>query len=254
MNMDMDTAAAAGTCTNLGTFTTGGNSIASSTSLMSVYSVDILYTAATAASTNLGRPQELRDRFTKMRVLDLAVQNNTDLLDKKAHLFFKQCKRDELQNESMDTEFQSLRGEYLKCQPATPGAGKRRETICTLPAQEERTNLNHSLPVVATATSPSQPRKPRRLIMSAAEPPQSHPAGGRGRECCRNCATATYNLQQRGGGVCASSAIATAASQALLATQQMQQERRTSTLRASYEAIHETTGTTAEFWLRAGQS
>ncbi|KAH8356587.1 hypothetical protein KR200_007981 [Drosophila serrata] len=33
----------------------------------------------------------------------------------------------------------------------------------------------------------------------------------------------------------------------------MQQGRRTSTLKASYEAIHETAGTTAEFWLRAGQ-
>ncbi|KAH8245484.1 hypothetical protein KR032_010881 [Drosophila birchii] len=59
-------------------------------------------------------PQELRDRFTEMRELDLAVQNNMDSLDKKAHLFFKQCKRDELQHESMDTEFHSLRGEYFK--------------------------------------------------------------------------------------------------------------------------------------------
>ncbi|EDX16678.1 GD24472 [Drosophila simulans] len=59
-------------------------------------------------------PQELRDRFTEMRELDLAVQNNMDSLDKKAHMFFKQCKRDELQHESMDTEFHSLRGEYFK--------------------------------------------------------------------------------------------------------------------------------------------
>ncbi|XP_020805596.1 inhibitor of growth protein 3-like [Drosophila serrata] len=59
-------------------------------------------------------PKELRDRFTKMRVLDLALQNNMDSLDKKAHLFFKQCKRDELQIESIDTEFHSLRGEYFK--------------------------------------------------------------------------------------------------------------------------------------------
>ncbi|KAH8284357.1 hypothetical protein KR018_004913 [Drosophila ironensis] len=59
-------------------------------------------------------PQELRDRFTEMRELDLAVQNNMDSLDKKAHMFFKQCKRDELQHECMDTEFHSLRGEYFK--------------------------------------------------------------------------------------------------------------------------------------------
>ncbi|XP_034490202.1 inhibitor of growth protein 3 [Drosophila innubila] len=59
-------------------------------------------------------PQELRDRFTEMRELDLAVQNNMDSLDKKSRLFFQQCKRGELQHESMDTEFHSLRGEYFK--------------------------------------------------------------------------------------------------------------------------------------------
>ncbi|KAH8395185.1 hypothetical protein KR222_006721, partial [Zaprionus bogoriensis] len=59
-------------------------------------------------------PQELRDRFTEMRELDLAVQNNMDSLDKKSRLFFQQCKRGELQHESMDSEFHSLRGEYFK--------------------------------------------------------------------------------------------------------------------------------------------
>ncbi|ALC48643.1 Ing3 [Drosophila busckii] len=59
-------------------------------------------------------PQELRDRFTEMRELDLAVQNNMDSLDKKSRLFFQQCKRGELQHESMDTEFHCLRREYYK--------------------------------------------------------------------------------------------------------------------------------------------
>lgn len=43
-----------------------------------------------------------------------------------------------------------------------------------------------------------------------------------------------YNLQHIGAG----NAIAVAASQAIVATQQMQQGRRTSSLKASYEAIH----------------
>lgn len=40
--------------------------------------------------------------------------DNMDSLDKKSRLFFQQCKRGELQHESMDTEFHSLRGEYFK--------------------------------------------------------------------------------------------------------------------------------------------
>ncbi|EDW07044.2 uncharacterized protein Dmoj_GI15078 [Drosophila mojavensis] len=59
-------------------------------------------------------PQELRDRFTEMRELDLAVQNDMDSLDKKSRMFFQQCKRGELQYDSIYTEFHSLRGNYFK--------------------------------------------------------------------------------------------------------------------------------------------
>lgn len=48
----------------------------------------------------------------------------------------------------------------------------------------------------------------------------------------------SYSLQHIGAG----NAIAAAASQAIAATQQMQQGRRTASLKASYEAIHGTTG------------
>ncbi|XP_017042037.1 inhibitor of growth protein 3 [Drosophila ficusphila] len=420
-------------------------------------------------------PQELRDRFTEMRELDLAVQNNIDSLDKKAHMFFKQCKRDELQHESMDTEFQSLRGEYFKvmedadekvaiatqihelverylrrldselfkfkCEleadnngiteilerrsleldgnstaatalllsmnqkenryygassgnslvnsstghasaaggtagsssialvSGATGSGstlstistaqlsssqrhrkleKRRETICTVPVQEKRANLNHSLPVGGTgsatavvpaassatvsggaaaapagltnvASAQSQASNhigsiaPTHLTLSVAVGVNVGVAGGSGggnlpgsslaagagslvRQLPANLAhsvlasaggqataaaaggsatpvvaaasghghahsghatgggaTVTYNLQQLGGGAAASSAIAAAASQAIVATQQMQQGRRTASLKASYEAIHGTAGTTAEFWSQAGQ-
>ncbi|XP_017015613.2 inhibitor of growth protein 3 [Drosophila takahashii] len=412
-------------------------------------------------------PQELRDRFTEMRELDLAVQNNMDSLDKKAHLFFKQCKRDELQHESMDTEFHSLRGEYFKvmedadekvaiatqihelverylrrldselfkfkCEleadnngiteilerrsleldgnstaatalllsmnqkenryyggnssanslvnssstghsssaatgpssaaislvsgaavgvaslSSISGSGqlsssqrhrkleKRRETICTVPVQEKRANLNHSLPVVnsgaaagsvsssSSAGGPVGAAVAGHVASAQAQASASHigsiaathlslpvaVAGGSGslvggsltsaagslvRQLPTNLAhsvlsssggggtaggatptagnatpvvttghahssggagggaTVTYNLQQLGGGAAASSAIAAAASQAIVATQQMQQGRRTASLKASYEAIHGTAGTTAEFWSQAGQS
>uniref|UniRef100_A0A034W1E9 Inhibitor of growth protein n=1 Tax=Bactrocera dorsalis TaxID=27457 RepID=A0A034W1E9_BACDO len=59
-------------------------------------------------------PQELRDRFTEMRELDLTVQNSMDSLEKKNRTFFQQCKRGELQNEPADSEFQNLRKEYYK--------------------------------------------------------------------------------------------------------------------------------------------
>ncbi|KAI9590122.1 inhibitor of growth protein 3 isoform X1 [Glossina fuscipes] len=59
-------------------------------------------------------PQELRDRFTEMRELDLTVQNSIDSLEKKTRTFFMQCKRGELQDEAAESEFQNLRREYYK--------------------------------------------------------------------------------------------------------------------------------------------
>ncbi|KAM7349619.1 inhibitor of growth family, member 3 isoform 2-T2 [Cochliomyia hominivorax] len=59
-------------------------------------------------------PQELRDRFTEMRELDLSVQNSMDSLEKKTRTFFMQCKRGDLQDEVADVEFQNLRKEYYK--------------------------------------------------------------------------------------------------------------------------------------------
>lgn len=59
-------------------------------------------------------PQELRDRFTEMRELDLTVQNSMDSLEKKTRTFFLQCKRGELQSTAAEIEFQNLRKEYYK--------------------------------------------------------------------------------------------------------------------------------------------
>lgn len=81
-------------------------------------------------------PQELRDRFTEMRELDLSVQSkfffefnlqysrkilikfvfidSMDSLEKKTRTFFMQCKRGDLQDEAADLEYQNLRKEYYK--------------------------------------------------------------------------------------------------------------------------------------------
>ncbi|KAF5301014.1 hypothetical protein FQR65_LT08997 [Abscondita terminalis] len=60
-------------------------------------------------------PQELRDRFSEMREMDLSVQNTLEELDKRVRLFFSDCKR--YPNElppSLDIEFQEIRKEYYK--------------------------------------------------------------------------------------------------------------------------------------------
>uniref|UniRef100_A0A336MQ31 Inhibitor of growth protein n=1 Tax=Culicoides sonorensis TaxID=179676 RepID=A0A336MQ31_CULSO len=57
-------------------------------------------------------PQELRERFTEMREIDLSVQNNIDSLEKRVRVFFSQCRRNEIQGTSADAEFGSLKKEY----------------------------------------------------------------------------------------------------------------------------------------------
>lgn len=59
-------------------------------------------------------PQELRDRFTEMREMDLSVQNNMDSLDKRARTLFQQCRRGELGGNQADSEFYSIRKDYYR--------------------------------------------------------------------------------------------------------------------------------------------
>ncbi len=41
-------------------------------------------------------PQEIRERLTEMRELDLQIQNETDKLDGKIDVFFQQCKKQKI--------------------------------------------------------------------------------------------------------------------------------------------------------------
>ncbi|XP_055551609.1 inhibitor of growth protein 3 isoform X2 [Wyeomyia smithii] len=59
-------------------------------------------------------PQELRDRFTEMREMDLSVQNNMDSLDKRVRTLFQQCRRGELAGVQADSEFHSIRKDYYR--------------------------------------------------------------------------------------------------------------------------------------------
>uniref|UniRef100_A0A182NVQ1 Inhibitor of growth protein N-terminal histone-binding domain-containing protein n=1 Tax=Anopheles dirus TaxID=7168 RepID=A0A182NVQ1_9DIPT len=59
-------------------------------------------------------PQELRERFTEMREMDLSVQNNTDALDKRVRALFQQCRRGEISTPMADSEFDSIRTNYYR--------------------------------------------------------------------------------------------------------------------------------------------
>ncbi|CAG9853803.1 unnamed protein product [Phyllotreta striolata] len=61
-------------------------------------------------------PQELRDRFTDMREMDLTIHNNMDELEKRVKTFFSDCKRfpPESLPSTIDAEFEAIRKEYYK--------------------------------------------------------------------------------------------------------------------------------------------
>ncbi|XP_055585688.1 inhibitor of growth protein 3 isoform X2 [Uranotaenia lowii] len=59
-------------------------------------------------------PQELRDRFTEMREMDLSVQNQMDSLDKRVRTLFQQCRRGETVGPQADSEFHTIRKDYYR--------------------------------------------------------------------------------------------------------------------------------------------
>uniref|UniRef100_A0A182QUN4 Inhibitor of growth protein N-terminal histone-binding domain-containing protein n=1 Tax=Anopheles farauti TaxID=69004 RepID=A0A182QUN4_9DIPT len=59
-------------------------------------------------------PQELRDRFTELREMDLSVQNHKDALDKRARALFQRCGRGEISTSMADKEFESIRTNYYQ--------------------------------------------------------------------------------------------------------------------------------------------
>ncbi|CAH0387388.1 unnamed protein product [Bemisia tabaci] len=57
-------------------------------------------------------PQELWDRFTDMRELDLQVQNSTDSLEKRVKEFFLNARR--MKPQDKEAEYQNIRSDYYK--------------------------------------------------------------------------------------------------------------------------------------------
>ncbi|KAI8439387.1 hypothetical protein MSG28_013193 [Choristoneura fumiferana] len=59
-------------------------------------------------------PQELRDRFTEMREMDLSVQNSMDTLEKRVRTLFGGCRKGEIETEQANTEFADIKRGYNK--------------------------------------------------------------------------------------------------------------------------------------------
>uniref|UniRef100_A0A069DTY6 Inhibitor of growth protein n=1 Tax=Panstrongylus megistus TaxID=65343 RepID=A0A069DTY6_9HEMI len=57
-------------------------------------------------------PQELRDRFTEMRELDLQVQNSMDSLEKRVNFFFSNAKK--MKPVEKENEYETIRKDYYK--------------------------------------------------------------------------------------------------------------------------------------------
>ncbi|KAM3965756.1 inhibitor of growth family, member 3 [Aphomia sociella] len=214
-------------------------------------------------------PQELRDRFTEMREMDLSVQNNMDTLEKRVRTLFGGCRRGEINTDQANTEFSDIRHGYNKtleeADEKVALANQMRDLVdrylrrldtelhkfkCELEADNkgitellEKRSLDLDSNTNHTPTSNNNHYKENRYRIRTEKRRDSW-----GTRESRAHAT-TGNLSRTDSAIQAAlgrdsyslghagSAIAAAASQAIAATQQMQQGRRTASLKASYEAV-----------------
>ncbi|KAJ8715042.1 hypothetical protein PYW08_005023 [Mythimna loreyi] len=213
-------------------------------------------------------PQELRDRFTEMREMDLSVQNNMDTLEKRVRTLFGGCRRGEVNTDQANTEFSDIKRGYNKTLEEADEkmalANQMYDLVdrylrrldtelhkfkCELEADNkgitellEKRSLELDVNTNHTSTSNNNHYKENRYRIRAEKRRDSwgnresrgHTSGNLSRTDSAIQAALgrdSYSLGHAG------SAIAAAASQAIAATQQMQHGRRTASLKASYEAV-----------------
>lgn len=213
-------------------------------------------------------PQELRDRFTEMREMDLSVQNNMDTLEKRVRTLFGGCRRGEMNTDQANTEFADIKRGYNKTLEEADEkmalANQMYDLVdrylrrldtelhkfkCELEADNkgitellEKRSLDLDVNTNHTSTSNNNHYKENRYRIRAEKRRDSwgnresrgHSSGNLSRTDSAIQAALgrdSYSLGHAG------SAIAAAASQAIAATQQMQHGRRTASLKASYEAV-----------------
>ncbi|XP_050666161.1 inhibitor of growth protein 3 [Leptidea sinapis] len=214
-------------------------------------------------------PQELRDRFTEMREMDLSVQNNMDTLERRVRTLFGSCRRGDVNTDQADTEFSDIRKGYNKTLEEADEkvvlANQMYDLVdryirrldtelhkfkCELEADnkgitellEKRsldldTNTNHN-----TSSGNSHYKENRYRIKAEKRRESWNNRDSRSHASNGNMSRTDSAIQAALGRDSyglghAGSTIAAAASQAIAATQQMQHGRRTASLKASYEAV-----------------
>uniref|UniRef100_A0A8B9NTM8 Inhibitor of growth protein n=1 Tax=Apteryx owenii TaxID=8824 RepID=A0A8B9NTM8_APTOW len=219
-------------------------------------------------------PMDLRDRFTEMREMDLQVQNAMDQLEQRVNDFFMNAKKNkpEWREEQMtsikkvDRHLRKLDQELakFKMELEADNAGiteilERRSLELDTPSQPVNNHHAHShTPVEKRKHNPSSHHSttdhvPEKKFKSEALlSTLTSDASKENTPGCRNSNSssssnnayntnssqplASYNLGSLSSGSGAG-AITMAAAQAVQATAQMKEGRRTSSLKASYEAF-----------------
>ncbi|XP_049875796.1 inhibitor of growth protein 3 [Pectinophora gossypiella] len=214
-------------------------------------------------------PQELRDRFTEMREMDLSVQNNMDTLEKRVRTLFGGCRRGDINKDHADTEFSDIKRCYGKtleeADEKVALANQMSELVdrylrrldtelhkfkCELEADnkgitellEKRSleldvNTNHT-----SASNNNHYNKENRYRIRTEKRRDSWATrDSRAHAAASNLSRTDSAIQAALGrdsyNLSPSGAIAVAVTQAIAATQQMAQGRRSVSMKASYDAL-----------------
>jgi len=220
-------------------------------------------------------PQELKDRFTEIRELDLQVQNASDKLDDRVKSLFLSAKK--AKTPDKDTEFQTIRKEYYKALEDADEKVHQANQMYDLvdrylrrldqelhkfKMELEADNAGITEVLEKRSLELDQPRERDRERIERDNLPNSQKENrflGTGGAVIKTekkverkasmdktsiaipsvsgstTPALSYSLGHMGAG---GNAIAAAASQAIAVTQMMQQGRRTASLKASYDAIN----------------
>ncbi|CAG9130586.1 unnamed protein product [Plutella xylostella] len=215
-------------------------------------------------------PQELRDRFTEMREMDLSVQNNMDTLEKRVRTLFGSCRRSEVNTEQANTEFSDIKRGYNKtleeADEKVALANQMYELVdrylrkldtelhkfkCELEADNkgitellEKRSLELDVNTNHTSTANNNHYKDSRYRIRAEKRRESWASPREARAHAASLSRTDTAIQAALGRDPLNpigqvgNAIAVAATQAIHAsTHQMQHGRRTAALKASYEAV-----------------
>ncbi|XP_021955137.1 inhibitor of growth protein 3 isoform X1 [Folsomia candida] len=214
-------------------------------------------------------PQELKDRFTEIRELDLQVQNATDKLEDRVKLFFAGAKKQK--TPERETEFDAIRGEYYKvledADEKVHQANQMYELVEKYLRKLDSELYKFKMELEADNAGITEVLEKRSLEMDVQHAPDRDRLSGdylsqkenrymnnvktekkserknslekmallQGAHSSGTPPPLAYALNHMGAG---GNSLAAAASQAIAATQQMQQGRRTASLKASYDAVN----------------